>query len=153
LLDEDQQGAGAAMTQYGYRIGMLVSGAGALFLADRLSWFWVYVVMAGFATVGIVTVLITREPTRGTSAARPALHGAWQWQMAAIAAIAGVALAAFLAVKFLILAGADIAAWVPNVAATLAAAGAPVSIIMLLPRPTRASTGLLKGYAELRDWL
>ncbi|MEM7292651.1 MAG: MFS transporter, partial [Pseudomonadota bacterium] len=34
ILDEDQQGAGAAMTQAGYRIGGIVSGAGALYLAD-----------------------------------------------------------------------------------------------------------------------
>ncbi|MEO1105839.1 MAG: MFS transporter, partial [Pseudomonadota bacterium] len=30
ILDDHEQGAGAAMTQAGYRIGMLVSGAGAL---------------------------------------------------------------------------------------------------------------------------
>jgi PAT family beta-lactamase induction signal transducer AmpG len=34
VLDDDQQGAGAAMVQYGYRFGMLASGAGALFVAD-----------------------------------------------------------------------------------------------------------------------
>ena len=32
ILDENQQGAGAAMTQAGYRLGALASGAGALFL-------------------------------------------------------------------------------------------------------------------------
>src|SRR5215475_1768335 len=44
LLDEAQQGAGAAMTQYGYRVGMLASGAGALYLAAYQSWFVVYAV-------------------------------------------------------------------------------------------------------------
>jgi MFS transporter, PAT family, beta-lactamase induction signal transducer AmpG len=34
VLDDDQQGAGAAMVQYGYRFGMLASGAGALFVAE-----------------------------------------------------------------------------------------------------------------------
>jgi PAT family beta-lactamase induction signal transducer AmpG len=34
VLDDNQQGAGAAMIQYGYRFGMLASGAGALFLAE-----------------------------------------------------------------------------------------------------------------------
>ncbi len=41
LLDSQQQAAGAAVTQYGYRFGMLASGAGALYLADAVSWFWV----------------------------------------------------------------------------------------------------------------
>jgi PAT family beta-lactamase induction signal transducer AmpG len=59
---EHQQGAAAAMTQYGYRLGMLASGAGALFLAATLDWFWVYVAMAGLLAVGIATTLAAPEP-------------------------------------------------------------------------------------------
>ena len=62
ILRDDQQGAGAAMIQVGYRIGMLASGAGALYLADQTSWFWVYLTMAALITVGIVTVLLAPEP-------------------------------------------------------------------------------------------
>ena len=62
ILSEEEQGAGAAMTQAGYRIGMLVSGAGALALADILSWAVVYAIMAGFVGVGIIATLIAREP-------------------------------------------------------------------------------------------
>lgn len=62
VLDEDQQAAGAAAYVFGYRIGMLTSGAGALLLATSLSWFGVYAAMAALMGVGIVTVLCSREP-------------------------------------------------------------------------------------------
>jgi MFS transporter, PAT family, beta-lactamase induction signal transducer AmpG len=64
LLEDSQQGAGAAVTQYGYRLGMLASGAGALYLAEIASWFAVYAVMAGLVTVGLIAVGCTREPAR-----------------------------------------------------------------------------------------
>src|SRR5581483_171364 len=38
LVPEHEQGAAAAMTQFGYRLGLLASGAGALLLAERVSW-------------------------------------------------------------------------------------------------------------------
>ena len=62
ILEEHEQGAGAAMTQAGYRIGMLASGAGALALSDFTSWFWVYTIMAGLVAVGMFAVLIAPEP-------------------------------------------------------------------------------------------
>lgn len=59
ILDEDQQGAGAAMTQAGYRVGMIASGAGALYLADAVKdWFWVYAAMAVLAFGGLVVALL-----------------------------------------------------------------------------------------------
>ncbi|NQU71946.1 MAG: AmpG family muropeptide MFS transporter [Rhodospirillales bacterium] len=64
ILEEDEQGAGAAMTQAGYRIGLLAAGAGALALADFISWFWVYGVMAALVSVGMIAVLIAPEPAR-----------------------------------------------------------------------------------------
>jgi len=57
VLDDDEQGAGAAATQLGYRIGMLVSGAGALALSDHVSWFWVYAAMAAVTPLGLMIVL------------------------------------------------------------------------------------------------
>lgn len=62
ILAEHEQGAGAAMTQAGYRIGMLASGAGALALADFIAWSWVYAVMAALVGVGILGTLIGAEP-------------------------------------------------------------------------------------------
>lgn len=62
ILRQDQQGAGAAVTQYGYRIGLLASGAGALYLSQTLSWFGVYACMAALVGVGMVTALLCPEP-------------------------------------------------------------------------------------------
>jgi PAT family beta-lactamase induction signal transducer AmpG len=62
LLEEREQGAGAAATQVGYRIGMIASGAGALYLASYFGWFWSYAGMAALMLVGMTTVLLTREP-------------------------------------------------------------------------------------------
>ncbi len=67
ILEERQYGAGSAMIVAGYRIGMLASGAGALYLAEAVSWFWVYVAMAGLMGVGILTILLNPEPGRAVS--------------------------------------------------------------------------------------
>jgi PAT family beta-lactamase induction signal transducer AmpG len=63
ILEERQYGAGAATIVLGYRIGMLVSGAGALYLATYVSWSATYGIMAGFMIVGMVTVLLNPEPS------------------------------------------------------------------------------------------
>lgn len=61
LLSRDSQGAGAAASVAGYRIGMLLAGAGAFVLATYLPWREVYLVsaavMAGFVPV---TLMIRR---------------------------------------------------------------------------------------------
>ena len=62
ILEERQFGAGAATIVLGYRVGMLVSGAGALYLATYVGWFATYVTMSAFMTVGIVAVLVNPEP-------------------------------------------------------------------------------------------
>jgi PAT family beta-lactamase induction signal transducer AmpG len=62
ILDEDQQGAGAAMTQAGYRFGLLASGAGALYLASEINWSLVYGIMAGLVLVGLITALYAPIP-------------------------------------------------------------------------------------------
>ncbi len=62
LLQEHEQGAGAASTQLGYRGGLLVAGAGALYAASYGGWELAYAVMAGFMVVGMAAVLLTPEP-------------------------------------------------------------------------------------------
>jgi len=62
ILDEDQQGAGAAMTQAGYRFGLLASGAGALYLAAEINWSAVYAIMAGLVVIGFITALCAPIP-------------------------------------------------------------------------------------------
>ncbi len=62
LLDEEQQGPGAGMIQTGYRIGMLIAGAGALMIAARASWFGAYATMAALIGVGMLIFLFGPEP-------------------------------------------------------------------------------------------
>ncbi|WP_425450166.1 AmpG family muropeptide MFS transporter [Virgifigura deserti] len=71
ILEEHQQGAGAAVTQFGYRIGLLASGAGALFLAAEVSWFWVYAAMAALMLIGLATALLSPEPRREATSQEP----------------------------------------------------------------------------------
>ncbi len=60
---EDQmQGVLAAAYQYGYRISLLISMAGALYLAEFTDWSFTYMAMAGCMLVGILTTLWCREP-------------------------------------------------------------------------------------------
>jgi MFS transporter, PAT family, beta-lactamase induction signal transducer AmpG len=76
LLAADEQGAGAAATQIGYRIGMLASGAGALYLAQYFSWHAAYAVMAALILASMIVILATREPQVTTAAAGPWLQTA-----------------------------------------------------------------------------
>lgn len=62
ILTKEQQGLGAAMVQYGYRFGMLASGAGALALADHISWTATYIAMAGVVGIGMLVILFSPEP-------------------------------------------------------------------------------------------
>ena len=62
LLTPEEQGAGAAATQWGYRFGLLASGAGALLAADFGGWHFAYTLMAALMAVGMITVWLTPEP-------------------------------------------------------------------------------------------
>ena len=62
LLPKEDQGTGAAWATFGYRIGMLVSGAGALALADAVGWRLTYMGMAGIMAMAMPLTLLMREP-------------------------------------------------------------------------------------------
>lgn len=61
-LPPEQQGAASAMVTLGYRLAMLVSGAGALWLSDVVGWKTTYLIMAGVMATGVVTTLWMPEP-------------------------------------------------------------------------------------------
>jgi PAT family beta-lactamase induction signal transducer AmpG len=72
-LPESEQAAGMASYVAAYRIGMLVSTAGALFLVTRFevmgfgknaAWTAGYIAMAGFVVIGMITTLIATEPAK-----------------------------------------------------------------------------------------
>jgi len=60
------QAAGSAIFVLGYRLGLLFSGAGALMLASVLSWNTVYMIMTCGTFVGIITILLSKEPVQYT---------------------------------------------------------------------------------------
>jgi len=77
--DAQRQGALAATYQTGYRLAMIWAGAGVLWLAARAevapvagavpvyqqaAWATAYTVMAASMAVGVLTVLLSREPAR-----------------------------------------------------------------------------------------
>src|SRR5579871_5392092 len=70
-LPESEQAAGMASYVAAYRIGMLVSTAGALFIVSGFesagmirsaAWMWGYVTMAALVLIGTLTALIATEP-------------------------------------------------------------------------------------------
>ena len=74
------QTALAATYNAGYRLGMIVAGAGALYLAEMLgsskeqyqylAWQTTYLIMAATMLVGLITTLIIREPVHAVSERR-----------------------------------------------------------------------------------
>jgi PAT family beta-lactamase induction signal transducer AmpG len=82
-LPEVEQAAGTASYVAAYRIGMLASTVGALYLVDgfellgfgkQAAWSGSYIVMAALVAIGIVTALLATEPKK--SAAAKANHAA-----------------------------------------------------------------------------
>src|SRR5271154_4696120 len=76
-LPESEQAAGMASYVAAYRIGMLVSTAGALFMVSAFestgigrssAWMWGYVVMAAMVLIGTVTALAATEPEQSVRA-------------------------------------------------------------------------------------
>lgn len=64
ILRPDQLGVGSGMTQYGWRIGSVFSGALALFVAARYGWELAYLACALFALPAMLTGLVMGEPER-----------------------------------------------------------------------------------------
>ena len=64
VLPTEERGTGAAISVLGYRLGMLVSGGLALWMADRwLGWQGMYWLMAALLIPCIIATLLAPEPT------------------------------------------------------------------------------------------
>ena len=61
-MQERFQGAMSAAYIFGYRVALLVAGAGSLYIAEYANWTFAYQVMGALVFVGIVTVLLIDEP-------------------------------------------------------------------------------------------
>ena len=62
VIEPEYQAAMAAMYVFGYRVALLVSGAGAFYIAEYIGWNAAYSAMALCMFVGIVTTLLSPEP-------------------------------------------------------------------------------------------
>jgi len=88
IASAEQQGLLSSAYIAGYRLGMIVAGAGALFLAAQwgsakgqyvyLAWQWTYLCMAGVMVLGLLTTLASPEPQRAAAAqAQPGSGPSW----------------------------------------------------------------------------
>jgi PAT family beta-lactamase induction signal transducer AmpG len=71
IIDEDQKGSAASSTYLGYRIGMMASGVGALYLASIFSWHTAYMVMATLISIGVLTTFFSPSPPDFTMNSKP----------------------------------------------------------------------------------
>mgnify|MGYP004506918021 FL=1 len=62
--EPEKQASGVAIYVLGYRLGLIFSGAGAIYLASVISWNEVYLVMACGLLVGFIAVLLASEPQK-----------------------------------------------------------------------------------------
>jgi len=62
VLHPKERGIGAGITVGGYRTGMLVSGAGALILADQIGWQTTYLVVSCLMLIGMLGTIIGEQP-------------------------------------------------------------------------------------------
>ena len=77
---DERQGAMAAAYQLGYRFAIIASGAGALYLAQYVSWHAAYVAMAALMGIGVAAALLapriaeTHAPVIGEEAVEAFTH-------------------------------------------------------------------------------
>src|ERR1700722_3240698 len=90
-LNESEQAAGMASYVAAYRIGMLASTAGALFIVSafqgagldhQAAWSAGYIVMAALVAIGIATTLVATEPEQSTAAEESHAKESAPWRVA-----------------------------------------------------------------------
>ncbi|WP_374380450.1 AmpG family muropeptide MFS transporter [Dongia sp.] len=62
ILGPEEQGAGAGTTQVGYRIGLLLAGAGATALSDYVGWPTIFAILAAAMLLCAFSTLFVPEP-------------------------------------------------------------------------------------------
>lgn len=66
-VNSHELATGTALSGIGFRIGMLISGAGTLWLSSRYSWSTVYGLMGIISFIGPFAVFLAKEPSHTTS--------------------------------------------------------------------------------------
>jgi len=80
----EYQAAMAAMYIFGYRVALLVAGAGAFYAAEFVGWSNGYLIMAACMAVGVVTTLVITEPQRDRGGRAPVSGGFGRWLVTAV---------------------------------------------------------------------
>lgn len=62
--EPEKQASGVAIYILGYRIGLIFSGAGAIYLASYISWSEVYIIMDLGLFIGMIAILLAKEPQK-----------------------------------------------------------------------------------------
>jgi PAT family beta-lactamase induction signal transducer AmpG len=62
VLEDDERGKGTAAYVAGFRVGMIIAGAGALALSDLIGWTATYYIMAALVASGAIAALLAPEP-------------------------------------------------------------------------------------------
>lgn len=70
VLAREELGPGASVYMTGYRLAMLASGAGAVYLASWMAWSVVYILAAASMSIGIAATLLAPEPAEDVRAPR-----------------------------------------------------------------------------------
>jgi PAT family beta-lactamase induction signal transducer AmpG len=74
--ETSRQGMMAAAYQLGYRLALICAGAGALYMAEFVSWHAAYLAMAALMGVGLVATLLAPSPEDVTERGRMSLAAA-----------------------------------------------------------------------------
>src|SRR5208283_3606711 len=77
VLHERERGAGAAVFVMGYRIAMIVSGAAALVLSDRIGWRDTYLLMSIIMIAGMAVTAMGPEPEGTIAPPKSIGEAAW----------------------------------------------------------------------------
>ena len=62
--DPEKLSSGVAIFVLGYRLGLIFSGAGAIYLASKISWSAVYVIMSLGVLVGLTAIIFSKEAVK-----------------------------------------------------------------------------------------
>jgi len=73
-IDPEYQAAMAAMYVFGYRVALLVAGAGAFYVADFVGWNAAYSAMALCMFIGMLATLLSKEPKHSVNQQSKALE-------------------------------------------------------------------------------
>ena len=77
ILSEEDQGMGVATAVLGYRVGMLLSGAGSLYLAHFFGWKIAYCTIGSLILPGLIAAFLYGEPINDQ--AKPVESGLINW--------------------------------------------------------------------------